>query len=91
MNKKNKLPEINEENEKEYWAEYQKTLSPQIREAIVKKYAGLVRYAANRIKISFKNTRDIEFCDLEGYGSIGLLEAIERSARHFQAVGLLFY
>ena len=49
-----------------------------LREAIVKKYAGLVRYAANRIKISFKNTRDIEFCDLEGYGSIGLLEAIER-------------
>ena len=78
MNTKNKLPEINEANEKEYWAEYQKTLSPQIREAIVKKYAGLVRYAANRIKISFKNTRDIEFCDLEGYGSIGLLEAIER-------------
>ena len=39
MNKKNKLPEINEENEKEYWAEYQKTLSPQIREAIVKKYS----------------------------------------------------
>lgn len=78
MNKKSKLPEINDENEKEYWIEYKKTQSPQIREAIVKKYAGLVKYAANRINISFKNTRDIESCDLLGYGSIGLLEAIER-------------
>ena len=98
MNKKNKLPEINEENEKEYWAEYQKTLSPQIREAIVKKYAPLVKYAANKINISTKNIRDIEFEDLVGFGSFGLLNAIDEyepdidiKFKNYALIGIMAY
>ena len=48
-NKKNKLPNITEENEQEYWMEFKKTKAMDIREALVKKYAPLVKYAANRI------------------------------------------
>ena len=77
-NKKDKLPEITEENEREYWIEFKKTLSPHIREALVIKYAPLVKYAVNRINISTKNIRDIEYEDLVGFGSFGLLDAIDR-------------
>ena len=42
---------ITNENEKEYWIEYKKTLSPQIKEAFVVKYNNLVEYASNRIYI----------------------------------------
>ena len=77
-NKKNKLPNITEENEQEYWIEFQKTKSMSIREALVKKYAPLVKYAANKINISTKNIRDIEFNDLVGFGAFGLLDAIDR-------------
>ena len=78
QNRKDKLPIITEENEHEYWIEFRKNLSPRIREAIVKKYAPLVKYAANKINISTKNIRDIEFEDLVGFGSFGLLDAIDR-------------
>ena len=77
QNRKDKLPIITEENEHEYWIEFRKNLSPRIREAIVKKYAPLVKYAANKINISTKNIRDIEFEDLVGFGSFGLLNAID--------------
>ena len=77
-NKKNKLPNITEENEQEYWMEFKKTKAMEIREALVEKYAPLVKYAANKINISTKNIRDIEFNDLVGFGSFGLLDAIDR-------------
>ena len=48
-NKRDNLPNITDENEQEYWVEYKKTSSPQIREAIVIKYTPLVKYAAGRI------------------------------------------
>lgn len=76
--KKDKLPIITEENEQEYWIEFKKTQSPHIREALVIKYAGLVKYAASRINISMKNMRGVEFGDLVSCGSFGLLDAIDK-------------
>ena len=75
-NKKDILPNITDENEHEYWLEFKKTSSPHIREAIVLKYAPLVKYAAARIHTA--NIRGVDFEDLVGFGSFGLLDAIDR-------------
>ena len=45
---------ITNENEKEYWIEYKKTLFPQIKEALINRYAPLVKYEAFKIK-SYSN------------------------------------
>ena len=71
---------ITNENEKEYWIEYKKTLSPQIREALIAKYKYLLEDTANKIKGNigkgrFKNS---DYEDLVYLGSFGLLEAIDR-------------
>lgn len=71
----NDLPNITDENEQEYWIELKKTSSPRIREAIVIKYAPLVKHVAGRIPIKIKV---VEFGDLVGFGSIGLLDAIDK-------------
>ena len=42
---------ITNENEKEYWIEYKKTLYPQIKEALINRYAPLVKYEAFKIKL----------------------------------------
>ena len=75
-NKKDILPNITDENEHEYWLEFKKTSSPHIIEAIVLKYAPLVKYAAARIHTA--NIRGVDFEDLVGFGSFGLLDAIDR-------------
>ena len=77
---------ITNENEKEYWIEYKKTLFPQIKEALINRYAPLVKYEAFKIK-SYLNMNIvytyvikniIDFGDLVGFGFFGLLDAVER-------------
>ena len=77
---------ITNENEKEYWIEYKKTLFPQIKEALINRYAPLVKYEAFKIK-SYLNMNIvytyvikniIDFGDLVGFGFFGLLYAVER-------------
>ena len=81
---------ITNENEKEYWIEYKKTLFPQIKEALINRYAPLVKYEAFKIK-SYSNINIgytylnidylkniIDFGDLVGFGFFGLLYAVER-------------
>ena len=81
---------ITNENEKEYWIEYKKTLFPQIKEALINRYAPLVKYEAFKIK-SYSNINIgytylnidylkniIDFGDLVGFGFFGLLDAVER-------------
>ena len=74
---------ITNENEKEYWIEYKKTLFPQIKEALINRYAPLVKYEAFKIK-SYSNINIdylkniIDFGDLVGFGFFGLLDALER-------------
>lgn len=77
-NKNDNLPNITDENEKEYWDKFKKNSSPNIREAFFLKYKHLVEYAADRIYTREKNRRDIQFKDLIDLGFSELLEAIDR-------------
>ena len=84
---------ITDENEKEYWAEFKKTSSPRIKEALIKRYTPLVKYEAfkiketignsfNSININFenyaKNKLGFEDEDFESLGFLELLDAIDR-------------
>ena len=77
-NIKKNISTITDENEKEYWIEYKKTLSLQIREAFVVKYANLVNYAAQRMRTKIAKITIVDYDDLVGYGYIGLLDAIDK-------------
>ena len=68
---------ITNENEKEYWIEYKKTLYPQIKEALIKKYAPLVKNEANKIKANTKIVNIIDFVDFESFGFLGLSDAVD--------------
>ena len=69
---------ITDENEKEYWEEFKKTSSPQIKAALVKKYATLVKYVADRLKprIIKGNFAYLDDEDLVSFGYSGLSDAI---------------
>ncbi|AEJ61233.1 RNA polymerase, sigma 28 subunit, FliA/WhiG [Spirochaeta thermophila DSM 6578] len=62
--------------EDELWKEYQKTRDPQIREYFIKQYAPLVKYVAGKIAVGLPSS--VEFDDLIGFGTFGLLDAIEK-------------
>lgn len=63
-------------SEEELWIEYKKTNNEKIREYFVIKYAPLVKHIAG--KISYKIKGAVEFDDLLGFGTLGLLDAIEK-------------
>lgn len=63
-------------DEKDLWIEYKQSKNEKIREYFVKKYAPLVKHIAG--KIGYKIKGSVEFDDLIGYGSLGLLDAIEK-------------
>lgn len=52
------------------------SMSPGMREEIIKQYIPLVKYIASRIIIG--KTKHIEFEDLVGYGMIGLMDSINK-------------
>ena len=58
------------------WEKYKKEDDHQAREKIILEHIDLVRYAAGRIMVMLPD--NIEQSDLESYGIIGLIEAIER-------------
>ena len=68
---------ITNENEKDYLVEYKKTLFPQIKEALIKKYAPLVKNEANKIKANTKIVNIIDFVDFESFGFLGLSDAVD--------------
>ncbi len=72
---KSRKPEILE-NEDALWIEYKKTKAQWIRDKLVEQYAPLVKYVAGKIAIGMP--QNIEFDDLVGYGTFGLLDAIEK-------------
>ena len=69
---------ITDENEKEYLEEFKKTLSPQIKAALVKKYAPLVKHVANKMLAKISETKIMDYGDLVSAGFFGLLDAIDR-------------
>ena len=75
---KDKIPNITNENEQNYWQEFKNTQSPYIREALIIKYTPLVNYIANKIFVNMVSHKHIEFQDLLGFGSFGLIDAIDK-------------
>ena len=67
---------MNEENRNKLWKEYSKDHSPQVREQIIIEYANLVKIVAGRLSMYLGYT--VEYDDLVGYGTFGLIDAIDK-------------
>lgn len=67
---------IEEKSEQELWESYRKKKDPKIRDHFIKQYAPLVKYVAGKVAIGMPH--NVEFDDLVGFGSFGLLDAIEK-------------
>ena len=66
----------NSEEDVALWNEYKKSRSPEIKEALILKYAPLVKCVAGIIGIYFGG--NVEYDDLVSYGIFGLIDAIEK-------------
>ncbi len=64
------------QNEEILWQNYLTTKSPATREAIILRYAPLVKYVAGRVAIGLPS--NVEFDDLVSFGVFGLMDAIEK-------------
>jgi len=62
--------------ENELWESYLVAKSTEIREAIILRYAPLVKYVAGRVAIGLPS--NVEFDDLVSFGVFGLMDAIEK-------------
>jgi len=60
----------------ELWRKYSYDKSPDAKEAIILRYASLVKYVAGRVAISLP--ANVEFDDLVSYGIFGLIDAIDK-------------
>lgn len=58
------------------WEEYSKNPTPQLREQIIIEYAGLVKIVAGKLSIYLGH--NVEYDDLVGYGTFGLIDAIDK-------------
>lgn len=67
---------MNEENRNKLWEEYSREHSPQVREQIIIEYANLVKIVAGRLSMYLGYT--VEYDDLVGYGTFGLIDAIDK-------------
>lgn len=64
------------ENKQKLWEEYSKCRTPELREKIIIEYAGLVKIVAGRLSIYLGY--NVEYDDLVGYGTFGLIDAIDK-------------
>lgn len=64
------------ENKQTLWEEYSKYHTPELREKIIIEYAGLVKIVAGRLSIYLGY--NVEYDDLVGYGTFGLIDAIDK-------------
>lgn len=67
---------MTEEEKKELWQKYADTKSPEIREELIIEYAGLVKIVAGRLSMYLGY--NVEYDDLVGYGTFGLIDAIDK-------------
>ncbi|MDR2808080.1 MAG: RNA polymerase sigma factor WhiG [Spirochaetaceae bacterium] len=66
----------NKKIEDALWLEYQQKKDPRIRDNFIKQYAPLVKYVAGKVAIGMPP--NVEFDDLVGFGTFGLLDAIDK-------------
>ncbi|MDR1445665.1 MAG: RNA polymerase sigma factor WhiG [Treponema sp.] len=71
----NKEP-MDEKVEERLWVEYRRTKDQKIRETFVIQYSPLVKFVAGKVAVGMPH--NVEFDDLVGFGSIGLLDAIDK-------------
>lgn len=67
---------MNTDNKIKLWEEYSKKRTPQLQEKIIIEYAGLVKLVAGRLSMYLGN--NVEYDDLVGYGTFGLIDAIDK-------------
>ncbi|MFA9463810.1 MAG: FliA/WhiG family RNA polymerase sigma factor [Velocimicrobium sp.] len=67
---------MDEEGRNKLWVEYTKVKAPGIREKLIIEYAGLVKVVAGRLSMYLGYT--VEYDDLVGYGTFGLIDAIDK-------------
>lgn len=67
---------MNEEYRAKLWEDYMQEKSPKLREKIIVEYASLVKIVAGRLSMYLGYT--VEYDDLVGYGTFGLIDAIDK-------------
>jgi RNA polymerase sigma factor for flagellar operon FliA len=67
---------MDEKLEERLWQEYRRTKNQDIRETFVIQYSPLVKFVAGKVAVGMPH--NVEFDDLVGFGSIGLLDAIDK-------------
>ena len=70
------MPEAMDPLEQELWQEYLSTRNQTAREALILKFAPLVKYVAGRVAIGLPP--NVEFDDLVSYGIFGLMDALDK-------------
>lgn len=64
------------EDKLKLWEEYSRSKTPELREQIIIEYAGLVKIVAGKLSIYLGY--NVEYDDLVGYGTFGLIDAIDK-------------
>lgn len=67
---------MNQEDKEKLWQEFSKRPSADLREKIIIEYAGLVKIVAGKLRMYLGN--NVEYDDLVGYGTFGLIDAIDK-------------
>jgi len=67
---------MNQDDKEKLWLEFLKKPSPELREKIIIEYAGLVKIVAGKLSIYLGH--NVEYDDLVGYGTFGLIDAIDK-------------
>lgn len=67
---------MNQDDKERLWMEFSKRPTLELREKIIIEYAGLVKIVAG--KLSMYLGHNVEYDDLVGYGTFGLIDAIDK-------------
>ncbi|HWT76784.1 MAG TPA: FliA/WhiG family RNA polymerase sigma factor [Mobilitalea sp.] len=67
---------MNAEQKQKLWEDYAKKRTPELQEKIIIEYAGLVKLVAGRLSMYLGY--NVEYDDLVGYGTFGLIDAIDK-------------
>lgn len=67
---------MNQEEKEKLWEAYSKKPTDELRETLIIEYAGLVKIVAGKLSIYLGY--NVEYDDLVGYGTFGLIDAIDK-------------
>ncbi len=67
---------MNTEGKQKLWEDYARKKTPELQEKIIIEYAGLVKLVAGRLSMYLGY--NVEYDDLVGYGTFGLIDAVDK-------------